>query len=739
MLISMQGNWTVSVKSKSAAYPQQFVINGSYNADDTYYGSTAQEPVDVQGSQWTIAIMNNPGSGFQLSNTRITFPQLINNQYVFDIQSNDAHADSDYDDLVLTCSTPAYIGQFLIYGNVKKYSGCTINPCWRSHIVIDTYASLLKALENPVLKAAITELYPDRIPPQIVDPNPPDPPYFKPMMIDLQNQSQLQPKMTSIYRYKGEGSYSRTAAQWNEDAANTNQLSNFSFERNVTVAQPAASLYTYNRLDLAKVVDISPYLCYTSALKYQTLSFEEYDRTSSELAGGAYISDGARQSLGNAITDINGNYIFRFTQGGFSRFIEGLIDTAPGEDVNYQSLPDVIVKVKGNSPAFATLYETPLYSNIYNLKRIDICLPSSVIPGSDSLCENGNLIGSLGNIFIGGNQNPHFHAHTRDGYGNVLRSDGIITTTNPQGPIVNCACFVGRVDMIGCMLNQSVKYYTIRYKKPAETDWHFVEETYRHPRFSKRNLPGYIGDLVGPFDRNLNVDTDGNGVGNGFRIVKAYNNIQAQWMFQGEDWEWANLDRYMQLTTSIYEAGTAGTVWFLVEGYDASGNKVPAAHDCIAMYINNNGIDMQLNSVFFPGHTYEDCFLYKLTDAELNAPIPLTVRFKADEVNGFMDNYALGVSDCGAGLTLNYSPAGGNAGHYNSAALFCDMYRGTSNVWGTGGLHDLTVTPTGSWLPAPRNFNTVSFGLSCIKRQTDGYNGHQYYYGGSAFLSMQRI
>lgn len=739
MLISMQGNWTVSVKSKNAAYQQQFVINGSYSSDGTYPGYVGSDPVEVEGSQWTIAIMNNSGSGFQLSDTQITFPQMINGHFVFDIKSNDAHADTDFDDLVLTCSTPAYLDQFLIYGNVKKYSdSCFFNPCWRNSIVIETYPALIKALENPYLKAAIEELYPERIPSKIVDPNPPDPPYFKPIMINLYNQAQLPSKMANVYRYKGEG-YQVKADLWMEDTK-ANRLENFSLERTITAPQQTTLAYKYNRLELAKMVDISRFLCYTSPAKNTTLAFEEYDRTAAELAGGAYAGDGYRQLLGNAITDMNGNYIFRFTQGSFSRWIEENFDTAPGENETLQALPDIIAKIKGSSPAYATLYESGLHSNIYNLKRIDLCLPDSVITDAESLCENGNLIGSLGNIFIGGNQNTHFHAHTRTGYGNTLDYTGIVTTTNPSGPIVKCACWVGRVDLIGCMLNRSVKYYTIRYKKPTETSWNFVTEAYRHPLFAKRNLPGYIGELIGPFDRSLNVDTDGNGAGNGHITVKAYNNIQAEWMYDGVGWEWSNLDRYMQLTTSIYEAGEPGTVWFLVEGYDALGNKVPAAHDLVAMYINNSAVDMQLNDVFFAGHTYEDCYLYKLTDTDLNAPIPLTVRFKADELYGFMDNYQLGVSDCGIGLSFNYSPANGNAGSYNAAAASCDMYRGTSNVWGTGGLHDLTITPgAGGWLPAPRNFNTLHFGLSCTKRQTDGYSGHQYIYGGSGFLSMQRI
>src|SRR5262245_35353811 len=99
MIITMQGNWTVRVKSKNAAFPQRFIISGATTGNGTFNGAVATPAVPVTGNQWTIAIQHNPGTGFQLSDSKLVFPQLVGGNYQFDIQSNDSGADEDFDDL----------------------------------------------------------------------------------------------------------------------------------------------------------------------------------------------------------------------------------------------------------------------------------------------------------------------------------------------------------------------------------------------------------------------------------------------------------------------------------------------------------------------------------------------------------------------------------------------------------------------------------------------------------------
>ena len=117
------------------------------------------------------------------------------------------------------------------------------------------------------------------------------------------------------------------------------------------------------------------------------------------------IQAGDRSNLGYAITDMNGNYIFRFTQS-FGELVNK-IDADVGQWKNVVvagktwyyccSYPDSLY------PS-TVLFETAPYFNVPQLKRIDLCLPQGKVKPT-SLCFNGNLIGSLGNVFIGGNQN----------------------------------------------------------------------------------------------------------------------------------------------------------------------------------------------------------------------------------------------------------------------------------------------------------------------------------------------
>ena len=138
MAIRMQGAWTVSVHSKSAAFSQRFLIEGAAAGNGTYTGDIMTPPVFVTGADWTIRIQHNPGTGWRDSEEQITTPTISLGQYRFDIQSNDTGGDLDFNDLILTCSMPATATDFLIFGNVTSYHGyCVFNPCYPRYFVID--------------------------------------------------------------------------------------------------------------------------------------------------------------------------------------------------------------------------------------------------------------------------------------------------------------------------------------------------------------------------------------------------------------------------------------------------------------------------------------------------------------------------------------------------------------------------------------------------------------------------
>ncbi len=781
MIISMQGNWDVSVKSKNAAYSQRFIISGATTGNGTHSG-TVGTSVSVTGEQWTIAIQNNPGGGYQLSDTKIKYPKQVGSNYEFEIGSNDAYDDSDFNDLVLECSTPVNINDFIIYGKVSLYSGlCLFNPCYKGLFVIESYSALLEALKNPKIRDVLERFYPERIRDDIIGPkNPPDPVPFKPIVIDLFNEATL-PKTQMFYQRNDDAKSKSRSKSKKAESASEYKASDFNLIK--TVQSKASLEYSRypNKIELAKTIDGLLFKkCTIAAATNTTLTFEEYDRTAAEKAGGAYTGTGNRRLLGDTITDMNGNYIFRFSFDMTFPWIEDSTDIAPGEDFNVVAYPDVIVKVTGLSP-YNVLYESAPYYNIPNLKKINLCIPKSKIKPS-SACFNGNLIGSLGNVFIGGNQNStastSVTALRRFGYSNYLESTGIVSVASSlAGFKIECAPWYGTIDFKGCMYDlaktvaqNKIKWYTIRIRRAGTSNWTYVSQNYKHPRFHKRNQPGYIGDDVGPFTESLNVD------GGGAVDVPAYINIQREIYVDGVDWEFSNFDRYMRLNTRIYDKVlgevTPGTFHVRVDCYDNAGNPVPNGTDMIPLFIHNKPLDFGMTTPAFTDASIVNsgCGLFRLTDAQMNTPIELT--FKANDPAGFVHFFDLSMRRCPSpmiGLDINQPAAGSTpsgatpqphpttpAGrttlfngvstseHDKTSSLdTCTWYTGTLNEFSDAGFINVEVDPDASaagWIKPDEYFTKLSFYLRAYKRMTNGYNtGLSDDYEAHAQILMERL
>jgi hypothetical protein len=753
MIISMQGNWTVTVKQKNAAFPQRFVINGAVFGSGAHAG-TVGTTANIVGSQWTIAIQNDPGTGYQLSDTQLKFPQKIGGNYVFDINSNDAGGDADFDDLILTCSRPATINDFILYGNVSLYSGtCIFNPCRSFPFVIESSAALIDALKNNKLREIISKLYPERIP--IKFPIPPDPEPFRPIVLDLNNEA-IQPKTSLVYsRLPSNITKGRAVAE--EDTSLS--FSNFKLEKSIQSRIPAlTSEAALSKADIARIIGGISLNCDTDPASNITLSFEEYDRTAAELAGGAYTGTGNRRILGDTITDAFGNYIFRFTFDMSFPGIEDAGDIAGGEDVNIVSYPDVIVKVIGSSPAIL-LYESAPYYNISNLKRINLCLPKSAITPT-STCFNGSLIGTLGNVFLGGNQNTAGSyaaaALRRYGFNNFLEANGKITVGSSLALFsTNCAAWHGTIDMHGCMYNKAVsaadnkiKWYTIRIQRSGTAGWEFVSQNYKHPKYSKRLLPNYTGDDVGPFSVALKID------GGAAVNVPAYINIQREVNVDGVDWLNDKIDRFMQLSTGIYDlisgVHTPGTFYVKVNGYDSAGNSI--ATDMIPLYIHNVPLNYEMTGLTLadPSIINAGCGLYRLTNAQLNTE--MRFQFRANDPYGFVDSFALTMGRCPAPmLALQASPMADtlsgasvlSQGASSSVQPACLGYTGTTQVFSDAGLINVALQPAvseGGWIKTGEYYTVHSFHLSAVKRVTNGYNtGHEVYNYLSNSIAMERL
>ena len=774
MIISMQGNWTVAVKSKSAAYPQRFVIQGATTGNGTHSGTTGTS-VNVVGTQWSISIQNDPGTGWQSSETQLKFPTKTGGNYVFDIHSNDAGGDSDFNDLILTCSTLANINDFVIYGNVTLYSGrCIFNPCRKFPWAIETPLGLEKALKNPLLGDYLRTHYPERISP---DPEGPvvfeSDDSFKPLVFDLSGEA-MQPKTALSYR-RTEEAAKKAKSKTKKESDSEFASSNFELiSSSANIANRAREL-PQDRLKLAESIGGLTFRCAKDPGSNLTLTFEEYDRTTAELVGGAYTGTGNRNLLGDTITDMNGNYIFRFTFDMTVPGLEDASDIAPGEDVNTIIFPDVIVKIVDYAP-YQVLYESAPFYNIPNLKRINLCLPESTIPQDSTTCFNGNLIGSLGNVFLGGNQNSTGSfspgSLTRHGNSNYLEPSGIISVESSlAGFNIQCAAWRGTLDMKGCMYDATktapenkIKWYTIRIRRAGTSDWDYVSQNYKHPKYSNRNLPNYIGDDVGPFYPGPGGTLDGS--------IPAYTNIQREIFVDGVDWEFSNLTRYMRLNTLLYDlvsgVRTPGRFYVRVDGYDNAGAHVNGATDLIALFVQNKNLNFAMTTPTFddPAILNVGCGLFHLTDAQMKTPISFT--FKANEnyefVNefgvldsiGFVDNYRLSMGRCpNASIELNSNiepvftlsgshvfPGGENPSNVKHG---CPGYTGTEDDYSTADAVAVQVEPTVSgpgWIMTGdgETFSVYTFGLTANQRVTNGYNsGLSGTYRASARIMMEYL
>ena len=59
MAITMQGSWTLRVKSRNAAYAQRFIVSGAASGNGVHDGSVGTKVV-VTGAQWSLQVQHQP-------------------------------------------------------------------------------------------------------------------------------------------------------------------------------------------------------------------------------------------------------------------------------------------------------------------------------------------------------------------------------------------------------------------------------------------------------------------------------------------------------------------------------------------------------------------------------------------------------------------------------------------------------------------------------------------------------
>lgn len=728
MSINMQGPWTVSVKSKEVGSPnQRFIISGAASGNGTYVGDTPTPPVAVTGDHWLVTVQNNTAAGWVDSVDEITFPHLNGANYEFNIQTNIDDGDPELDDLILRCSTPQTLGDYIVYGNLSYYGpGCIFNPCWLPLLVIESAASLALALQNPALRVPIQALYPERIRPL---PGPgPDPGPFKAIVIPLFEPTALPTQLSELL---GGKSNTNVSGAVSAGLASTSSASSSAF---VSTNASNASTLSYDRVAVAGLVDRLVRYCETGALPGGVLNFQQYDRTNAELAGGPYTGTGPREDLGITSSDRNGNYIFRFQRDLGQYIHEATVDVAPGENLFVEVRPDVIVRLLDANLPLGYCYESAPYRNIGFLQRINICVPKSCVGRVPTACQGSNAIQGIGNIQIGPPTGPPPLGQTtgygdRVGFGNSLGVDGRITATNaqPDVPQARCAAWAGYLDFFACFLDHpDVKYYTIRWRQHGTSAWQFFREEYR--AWKVGNITP-IGDLVGP-QNGVQLAVDGGPLA----PQPAYLNIESD-----NGWRLLHRDRKAIISSFIYAPASApGPIDFRIEGYTAAGAKVAAADDMVTLYIDNTYPDFAIDSVTMQAQQGGDCALFNLNGA---ANTPLTVRFKANQAERFMNRYDLTVrkGNIGGFAIIDGGPGliTGVYTHTGDLDLACNSLEGTFDdpTHDISGYVTASITAaSGHWLEVNQPFCTFAIQLGCSTRVTNGYNTAVNGYGPIEYL-----
>jgi hypothetical protein len=166
-----------------------------------------------------------------------------------------------------------------------------------------------------------------------------------------------------------------------------------------------------------------------------------------------------------------------------------------------------------------------------------------------------------------------------------------------------------------------------------------------------------------------------------------------------------------------------GSVTFYIEGYNAGGHRVAGAEDQITLYIDNNGPNYDVDSVTMGAQLGGDCALFNLGGA---ANPPMTVKFRALQLEGFLGSYALTLrkGNIPGGFAVN-GPSYLSGAYAHGADDPCNSFEGTFDVISHDAEGYVTADITaqsGHWLEPGQPFCTFAVQVSCSTRVTDGYN-----------------
>jgi hypothetical protein len=350
MAITMQGNWTVQVSSRNAAYAQRFIVEGADTGNGAHDGIEGKR-IHVTGAHWTLQVQHRPTrQPWRDSRQRLGLPNVEAGLLRVSLCTNDGGLDEDYDDLVLDCSFPVSRSEHVVYGEVASHQGGTpFNPKRDDYLVLDAPVDVQAVCEgHPALAPVLEKLYPQRLSAASNDD-------LSPLVLpNGLPGAAVGLRFESAEEHADGCGPDQVAAVERLQA----QVSRVPFQ-SFAMEAGAALLTQAEQSAIASLRDeLIRRACDARPAAGVTLRFQSYHRSESEAVGGAYRGSGLREELGSATADELGRYLFRFRRRGAA------------------VLPDLVVQVAaaGVSPCF----ETAPYARVAHLRRIDLCVPHAV-------------------------------------------------------------------------------------------------------------------------------------------------------------------------------------------------------------------------------------------------------------------------------------------------------------------------------------------------------------------------
>lgn len=350
MGIAMQGNWTVRVRSRNAAYAQRFVIDGAQVGNGVHDGIVGRGVI-VKGAHWTLQVQHRPTrQAWRNSRQRLGLPAIDQGRLRVSITSNDGGLDDDYDDLVIECSLPVRRDEQVVYGEVCSHAGSSpFNPHRDDYLVIDAPVDVRSLCARyPALASVVAKLYPQRmsapagafvdLTPMVI------PSRLAGVPVGLVFESRPLPD-ADVARMAEEAAVAALEAS----------VSRVPF-RAFAMKAGAEALCRAELEGMAMLQkEVIHQTCDATPEPGLVLRFQRYHRSAAEIVGEPYRGSGLREELGMAVTDEQGRYLFRFRRRE--------------TDVH----PDLIVQVSamGRPPCF----ESAPYDRVANLRRIDVRVP----------------------------------------------------------------------------------------------------------------------------------------------------------------------------------------------------------------------------------------------------------------------------------------------------------------------------------------------------------------------------